>query len=313
MLRFRRVVRYLSLFILALVTGSLGSPPATAGLVGALVPAYFYPGTGGPGGVGDGWAAMAAAAGTIPITAIFNPDSGPLPGPADPNYITAMTNLELAGGKVVAYIDTDYGATPLATVEGEITTYLGQYGNLTSNPIANLINGFFFDRMSNNPSEVAYYQSLYSFVKGLSTSYGVIGNPGTATNTSYLAASPPTANTFLTYEGSAAGYTSANTSTGPSSLYANVIYNQSTVAGMEANIAFAAQNNVGYVYVTDQPLNPPTGYLYDQLPSYWDQEVAAISTASVPEPDTMTIMASSCVLSMLGIAVRRRAQRRSRS
>jgi Spherulation-specific family 4/PEP-CTERM motif len=310
--RFKRVFRSVSLFIVMVVTGTMGSPaPATAGGIGVLVPAYFYPGTGGPGGVGDGWAAMAAEAGTVPITAIFNPNSGPLPGLPDPNYITAMTNLELAGGSVVAYVDTDYGATPLATVEGEINTYLSQYGNLTSNPLANLINGFFFDRMSNDPSEVSYYQSLYSFVKSLSTSYGVIGNPGTATNSSYLAASPPTASTFVTYEGSAAGYTSANTSTGSSSLYANIIYDQSTVAGMQANVAFAAQNNVGYVYVTDQPLNPPTGYLYDQLPSYWDQEVAAVSAASVPEPGALALLASGCVLSMLGIAVRRRTQGQS--
>ncbi len=313
MRKFRGVSHSVWIFILMVVTGIIGAPaPVTAGSMGVLVPAYFYPGTGGPGGVGDGWAAMAAAASTISVTAIFNPNSGPLPGPADPNYITAMTNLELAGGQAVAYIYTDYGNTPLATVEGEITTYLSQYGNLTSNPIPNLINGFFLDGMSTSPSEVSYYQSLYAFVKGLSASYTVIGNPGTATNSSYLNASPPTANTFLTYEGDAAGYTNANTSTGPSSQYANTIYDQTTVAGMEANVAFAAHHNVGYVYVTDQSLNPPTGYLYDQLPSYWDQEVAAISTASVPEPGALTITASGCLLSSLGVALRRRTQGRNR-
>ena len=263
-----------------------------------LVPAYFYPGTGGPGGVGDGWSAMAAAASQISVTAIFNPDSGPLPGPPDPNDVTALTNLEAAGGQSVAYIFTDYGNTSLATVEGEIKTYLTQYGGL--------INGFFFDGMSNSPGEVSYYQSLYSFVKGLGAQYAVIGNPGTATSSSYLAASPPAADTFMTYEGSASGYTSANTSTGPSSLYSNTIYDQPTVAGMQADITFAAQNNVGYVYVTDQPLNPPTGYLYDQLPSYWDQEVAAIAGASVPEPGSITLMVSGCIVTASGFAMRRR-------
>jgi hypothetical protein len=292
------------------LAGIIGPPrAAVAGSMGVLVPAYFYPGTGGTEGYTDGWAQMAASAGQIPVTAIFNPDSGPLPGPADPNYITAMTNLELAGGKTVAYIDTDYGAIPLATVEGNITTYLGQYGNLASNPIANLIDGFFFDRMSNDPSEVAYYQSLYAFIKALSPSYQVIGNPGTATNSSYLAASPPTADTFLTYEGDAAGYTSANTSTGPSSLYANTIYGQPTVAGMQADVAFAAQNNVGYIYVTDETLNPPTGYLYDRLPSYWDQEVAAIRAASVPEPGAALLLASGGLLASVAVIGRRRAHR----
>ncbi len=60
---------------------------------------------------------MAASADAVPITAIFNPDSGPGPS-ADSNYITAMTNLELAGGGVVAYIYTDYGNIALSTVEG---------------------------------------------------------------------------------------------------------------------------------------------------------------------------------------------------
>ena len=127
-----------------------------------MIPAYFYPGTGGPGGVGDGWAAMAAAAAQIPLIAILNPDSGPLPGPADPNYVTALTDLEKAGGKVDAYIYTDDGNSPLATVEGEASTYIGQYGSL--------INGFFIDGMFLLPSTLSYYQSLDSYIKGLNAS-----------------------------------------------------------------------------------------------------------------------------------------------
>src|SRR5271165_5189444 len=100
MSRLRGASRSVSLFILITLAGIVVSPaPVEAGSMGVLVPAYFYPGTGGPGGVGDGWAAMAAAAAKIPVTAIFNPDSGPLPGPPDQNYVNAMTNLENAGGK----------------------------------------------------------------------------------------------------------------------------------------------------------------------------------------------------------------------
>ena len=92
------ITRFVGLFVGVVLVGLAGSlTSARAGNVGVIVPSYFYPGTGGPGGVGDGWAAMAAAASQIPVTAILNPDSGPLPGPADPNYITAMTNLEMPG------------------------------------------------------------------------------------------------------------------------------------------------------------------------------------------------------------------------
>ena len=158
------------------------STPASsnASVLGTIVPAYFYPGTGRPGGVGDGWAALAAAASQIPITAIFNPDSGPLPGPADPNYVNAITNLENAGGQAVAYVFTDDGSAPLSTVESEIATYISQYGSL--------IDGFYLDAMSTSPSEVSYYQALDAFVNGLNSSYRVIGNPGIPPDQSYLSA-----------------------------------------------------------------------------------------------------------------------------
>ncbi len=138
--------------------------------MGIIVPSYFYPGTGGPGGTGDGWAAMTTAAGQVPLTAILNPDSGPLPGPADPNYVNALTNVENAGRKVVAYVYTDNGSAPLGTVEGEVSTYISQYGSL--------IDGFFLDGMTVTPSTLAYYQSLDGYIDGLNPSYTVIDNTG---------------------------------------------------------------------------------------------------------------------------------------
>jgi len=299
--------RYVLVFILIALAGIVGSPaPVEAGSMGALVPAYFYPGTGGPGGAGDGWAAMAAAAGTIPVTAIFNPDSGPLPGPPDPNYVNAMTNLENAGGKVVAYVFTNFGTVPLATVEGEISTYLTQYGRL--------LNGFFIDAMTNDnsSSDLAYYHTLYTYIKGLSSSDQVVGNPGTSTVPAYLAPSTQAADTLVTYENRAALYQG----TPPASWvtdysanhFANVLYDEPTSQAMMADVALAAQRNVGYVYVTDQTLPNP----YAQLPSYWDQEVAAIAAAVVPEPRSVTIMALGCMLVPPGIAVRRWVRRRGR-
>jgi hypothetical protein len=269
----------------------IGPPaPAAAGSLGALVPAYFYPTN---GGVGGDWGQLDTAAGQISVTAIFNPDSGP-GSSYNSDYGAALTSLEAAGGAAVGYVYTDYGNRPIADVEADINTYISFYGSR--------VDGFFLDQMSNVPSQVSYYQTLYTYIEGLSSKYQVIGNPGTTTNSSYLAASPPTANTFVTYEGDAANYTSANTSTGSPDQYANIVYGQSTAAGMIADVAFAAQNNVGYVYVTDQTLPNP----YAQLPSYWDQEVAAIRSASVPEPGALILLASGCLLATVAVAVRRR-------
>jgi hypothetical protein len=53
---------------------------------------------------------------------------------------------------------------------------------------------------------------------------------------------------------------------------------------MLADLLKAVQLNAGNVYITERTLPNP----YSQLPSYWDQEVAAV--ASVPEPGSLTIM-----------------------
>jgi hypothetical protein len=270
--------------------------------MGIIVPAYFYPGTGGPGGVGDGWAAMAAAAGQVPITAVFNPDSGPLPGPADPNYVSALTNLENSGGKVVAYVYTDYGNVPIATVEGQMATYVSQYGSL--------IGGFFLDGMSNTPSTLSYYQTLDSYVKGLNSSDTVIGNPGVPdlnglSTANYLS----DADIYNTFEGSGSDFSSyPNGATWvqsqSSSRFLNIVYNVS-LSSLAATIAKAIQDHAGSVYITDQSLPNP----YSQLPSYWDQEVAAIHSASTPLP---TPLASSLVLCGLIVgSVMRRNRNRS--
>jgi hypothetical protein len=279
------------------------SPAAQASSVELLVPAYFYPGTGGPGGSGDGWAAMTAAASQVPITAIFNPNSGPLPGPADPNYVNALTNLKNAGGKVVAYVATNYAGNSLATVEGQISTYISQYGSL--------IGGFFVDEMSNLPSDVAYYNSLYSYIKGLSSAYQVIGNPGASTVPAYLAPGTQGADVLLTYEGTAANYLSAPPPSWvygyPSSDFANVIYDEPTVGGVMADLATASARNVGEIYVTDGQLPNP----YSQLPSYWDQEVAAIAAlpAVVTEPSGWILSLLGLISCGVAIAIRRRKRR----
>jgi hypothetical protein len=246
----------------------LAATPCLASNLGTLVPAYFYPGTGGPGGAGDGWAALAAAAARIPVTAIFNPDSGPLPGPADPNYVAAMNNLESAGGKVIAYIFTDDGNTLLANVESQVSTYLTQYGSR--------IDGFFLDGMLVTPSTLAYYQSIDSYIQGLNPDYLVAGNPGQPflnglSPANYLTA----AGLFNLFEGpnlapspGAAGFDQYPYGLNwfqsfPSSSFSNIIYN-APLSALLPDIAKAVSLNAGDVYITDQTLPNP----YAQLPSY---------------------------------------------
>ncbi len=309
-----RLVGLVAGVVLVGLAASLTS--ARAGNVGVIVPSYFYPGTGGPGGVGDGWAAMAAAASKIPITAILNPDSGPLPGPADPNYVTAMTNLENAGGHVVAYVYTDNGNAPIATVESQISTYISQYGGL--------VNGFFLDGMYITPSTLSYYQSLDTFIKGLGASYTIIGNPGQPfiyplAPSAYLS----TADVFNIFEGpntapspGAPGFDDYPYGVNwfqsyPSDRFSNIIYDvpanasdPSQSSAMLADLSKAVGLNAGYVYITDQSGANP----YTQLPSYWDQEVSAL--ASVPEPRALTQLLSAVACGSLAATVRWLRRRR---
>jgi PEP-CTERM motif len=85
----------------------------------------------------------------------------------------------------------------------------------------------------------------------------------------------------------------------PRDRFANVIYDVPTASDMLADLKKAVQLNAGYVYITDQTLPNP----YSQLPSYWDQEVAAV--ASIPEPGSLVMLATGSVLTLAGFARRR--------
>jgi Spherulation-specific family 4/Domain of unknown function (DUF4214) len=258
------------------------TPTPTGSPLGIIVPAYFAPGNGGPGGIGDGWAAMAAAASKVSITAIFNPNSGPASS-ASPAYASAFTNLEAAGGKVVAYVSTDNGnangTAPLATVENDVMTYLTQYPGQ--------IDGFMLDQMLVTPTTLPYYNNLFSYVKSLSASLTVIGNPGQP----YLNGTTPeqylgVADVFNIFEGTNASYASFPTGqtwyqSYPSDRFSNIIYdvpadsdNSSTSSAMQADVSLAAAQDIGFVYIT----NTSGGNPYQELPSYWNQEVDTVAT-----------------------------------
>jgi Spherulation-specific family 4 len=272
--------------------------PSLSHTLGIIVPAYFYPGAGGPGGAGDGWAAMDAAATQVPLTAVLNPDNGP--GAAqDPNYAIAVNKLEAAGGKVVGYVGTSYASVPLSSVEGEVSTFITLYPE---------IDGFFLDQASNSPAALPYYQALYAYIVGLSSSYRMIINPGMATDQAYLSASPPTADVFNTFENLNVDYPGA---TPPSwvhlysaSRFSNVVYD-APASSVDADIELAAARNAGSIYITDQTTPNP----FDELPSYWDQEVAAIAArngASVPELSTLSLLGIGGLLTFAAAAVKRR-------
>jgi len=282
--------RWLGIVAVVVTVGVTHSPASHASPLEAVVPAYFY-----PSGAGlTYWNQMTTAVATIPITAILNPASGP-GAASDPNYASAVDALRAAGGEVIGYVHTSYGARSSAAVLAEVNSYASFYH----------LDGIFVDEMDNTLGSLNYYTGLYSSIKAAHPTWSVFGNPGTTTLEQYLTG--PAADVLTVFEGDGVNYPGYTPSSWnfnyDRSHFANVIYNVSTAAVMQSDVALAAARNAGYVYVTDDNLPNP----YDSLPSYWDQEVSKIAELNaMPEPDTLTLLAIGVASGLCGMRWRRR-------
>jgi hypothetical protein len=236
------------------------APPAFA--LDLLVPAYFY-----PGGKVNYWTQLAASAPHANVTAILNPASGP-GASADANYTAAVTNVRVAGGKVIGYVSTRYAARPLGDVTADINTYAALYP----------VDGFFIDEMTNDAdsAHLAFYQSVYNYIKALNPAYVVVGNPGTSTLETY--ASLPVADQLVVFEGSVKAYAkyvpSAWQSNYAKSRFAHIVYGAAK-GDMGKDVSAAAARRAGAIFVTSDRLPNP----YDTLPAYWANEVSAAAAA----------------------------------
>ena len=225
----------------------------------AIVPAYFYPTNNSP------WDDLTAAASRIPVTAIMNPGSGP--GTIqDSNYVNAVNDLRTAGGKVIAYVYTQYGSRSSTAVKADIDKYVNWYN----------IDGIFFDEFSNSSSTsvLNYYQDLYSYVKAIDPTWEVMGNPGTTTVESYL--STPVADSLLVFENVGSNYPSYTPSAWnynyDSSSIGHLVHSTASQSDMLNYLDLAVARNAGQVYITNDVMNNP----WDTLPSYWDAQVDRI-------------------------------------
>lgn len=129
--------------------------------------------------------------------------------------------------------------------------------------------------MTNDEStdHIQYYQSVYSHIKNLSTSYKVVVNPGTNVPEAYLNGQMPCADQFVVFENAVSQYGTYS----PPAYYSNysldqfahIVYGVSNRSQMIEIVQNANAKGTGFVYVTDQQLPNP----YGALPSYWNDEV----------------------------------------
>lgn len=234
--------------------GSAGNPSGGSGgtggaraSAGTMVPLYTYPDD-------DSWTAIVAAKQahpTVPVIAVFNPNSGP-GASADSVYVTATNDLSTAGIVVLGYVPTGYANRDANEVKAEIDDYVAWYPATT---------GIFFDEQSNEPGFESYYSDLDTYAKSKGLTF-TVGNPGTDTAESYVGA----LDMMLIYETdglpsvtSLGGWHDAH----DKHNFGIIPY---AVPSLDATFVAQAKDHVGYIYITDDDLPNP----WDSLPPYFD-------------------------------------------
>ncbi len=226
-----------------------------------LVPAYQYPTVGL-------WPTLEGSTPWFkPSYVIANASNGPGTS-VDSNYATAISNVKNAGWTVMGYVDLNYGANTLSTVEANIDLWFSLYGVLN----------IFFDCGPSSSIYVSYSQSLTNYVRTTHGAGKSILNMGTTPALRYL--TPTVCDGIVVFEGLYATYQAsppANYS-GYGINIGHIVYNvpaANATSVMQTAVALGAN----WVYVTDEADNN-----YTALPSYWASEDAAGSTTTVGPP-----------------------------
>jgi Spherulation-specific family 4 len=265
-----------------------------------LVPAYFYPSF---DPALSQWDEMtAAAASGARITAIINPNNGP--GAAqNGDYVNALNSFRAAGGHVLGYVYTCYGnntctpGLPATRTAADVLADAQRYANWYN------VDGIFLDEMSNSTTALPFYQTVADGLRAAQPAGKIVGNPGTSTPAAYL----NVADTLVTFERGTGSYAGASSEPWMSSVaperQAHLHYGVGSEAAMRALVLEAAQRNAGYLYISNDVAPNP----WDQLPSYWLAEVAAIG--AVPEASPASLLALG--LSTLILLRRRATQHRA--
>lgn len=240
-------------------TGSGGSASASTTVTVApavakvcqsvAIPAYFYPSAGGL------WSSADQSAPGVGIM-VANVANGP--GTAvNADYAAAITAARAAGIQVFGYVYTHYGAVSAGTVEASINAWRTLYG----------VTSIFLDEASTSSSQLAYYQTLSSYVHTVAGAQTMV-NFGTLPAQSEMTAG----DVLVTFEGSYSSYGSVHfpawaTAYPPSRFY-NIVYSVPDQLSMLSVLREAASAGVGQVYATNDALPNP----YDTLPSYLSTE-----------------------------------------
>ncbi|GAA1250952.1 hypothetical protein GCM10009665_47050 [Kitasatospora nipponensis] len=267
----------------ALAAAVAGSGSAAVGAGRGLeiaVPAYVLP--------GDPMLTTLQGTAPAPSIVVLNPDSGY--AAFDTGWqaqADALRTATAAGGgrtRVLGYVDTARGTRSLADVEATVDNYLRTADHRLH------VDGIFFDQTGRDCGEADVTRDYYAALRGYvqesvyaispHTKELVADNPGTAVADCYLEPGHRTADTFVTFEGSAdayangwlggnvfndtAGYYSGATFDPSGTSFWHLVYATPDTAGMRTVLDTAYARGAGYVYATDDVVGTP----WDAAPSW---------------------------------------------
>ena len=222
------------------------------GTVRMVVPAYWEP--------DQQWQRIIADAPTVGMI-IFNPQSGPGTS-TKPAYTQAIAQAQTAGIIVLGYVSTQYGARAEADIDADVNGYYSLYSP----------SGIYFAEgpMENDCDTLqAEYQRLETLALSHdSNAYVAIGTKFCPTYITFADFMVEFAETWPMYQ----SYTSPSWMPGHSA--SRFVHFVSEVPDGEAAhaLSMALGFGAGWVFATDGTLPNP----WSALPSYYDQEVAAL-------------------------------------
>lgn len=213
------------------------------------------------------WDDVSIASTTISITAIINPNSGPLSCPLNPDFTQGLQDLRTDQIKIIGYVLTNFGERESSLVKADIDTYYQCYG----------VDGIFLDQVSNTAANLDYYEDISSHIKANENNGIVFINPGAPIDEQYLTRS--VADVAIISEASFDQWQNYQPSSYLRSYSADtfgmITYNASSPTDMQQSIDLALANHIEYVYVTDDVLPNP----FDSLPTYWSEQIAHIEAS----------------------------------
>lgn len=238
-----------------ITAGLSSSGPGTSQCQKAFVPAYFSQGT---------WS-QATSSKPAPSAMILNPSTGMGAGTApNPAFQAVVKQAQAAGTTVLGYSSTASGLRPIAQVEADVRNYRAWYG----------VTGIFLDVVNGVPSELPYYEQLASYIHRVIPGGSVWLNPGIYPDQQYMSVG----NVVVVFEGTYLQYLNDQVPSWardfPASKFADTVYGASSSSQADSAISLSRSRNAGYVYVTNLTGSNP----YNALPSYWSNELSAITT-----------------------------------